>query len=858
MEWTEYIDYLLSSTKEFENITISLDEGHTVTTIPPIISASILMLDKMVEHQGKRNILVFPEKVQSIFIFTLIKLFHNIASGKIQSNYDPTGFIVGEKLKVGNAIVEYLGYEERDNKTCLKIKLADLDSLSTPIEHMPIFQKVSTNRRLSKSAQFAQARKEALALLKDDTTGNQKLSHIAEMRTHMDSSIFTMTSVANVKEQINKCRIGGKKITDVFYIAQADYEGNITNISSGQMTGVPAIVFSSNLYAINAAITNNQVQSIIIDGSNMNVLIGQLDALDELLHTDVPIVCITDVVNSFDLDQLETRGFNIWRWNKDSISEHLYDAVPILSDKKAKNCVRQNVCYLYSKGEEISSSIQVLSKHRRETELQSSQVMKLFEKLNTLTFSALRMIVQPSEMENNLAQRTLDECDLLLAEERSFLDDNTVSDYSNVIAHLRKVYTKDYKYKKVTMLEDYIQSHRARTVYVVVPERANKNQIQNYWEMWRLRTHGIPRIKVLFPAEYYSWPMADSDVTIIVGWFKRAIMRKIIFSYNTDRYVVLLYDYEDRWKRYDHLRWQKSLNHSSNKAIIENAFSSNSIQVSTKRFNQDTDEQKGDALIDELSEIELILRENKFRQYASSGARRGSEPVPAIPVTFIGSLLAFYKTSHKIISATKIITADSDKIEIKLPNDLRIGDFIVVRETDRDLVRELADVILANSNKSNLRELAGKWREALKIELLFASVDQLYGKLKAAGCDKEYATVRRWIEDEDVIAPQSKEDLRVLASVTENESLQEMADDIFDAAQEVRKAHIVAGRKLSEELRKTLAKELKAHEDIDPFNIWEPIDMEVEGIGNVKVLKIIDIGTVINVDAADTNRLIEE
>ena len=78
MEWTEYIDYLLSSTKEFENITISLDEGHTVTTIPPIISASILMLDKMVEHQGKRNILVFPEKVQSIFIFTLIKLFHNI------------------------------------------------------------------------------------------------------------------------------------------------------------------------------------------------------------------------------------------------------------------------------------------------------------------------------------------------------------------------------------------------------------------------------------------------------------------------------------------------------------------------------------------------------------------------------------------------------------------------------------------------------------------------------------------------------------------------------------------------------------------------------------------------------------
>ena len=56
----------------------------------------------------------------------------------------------------------------------------------------------------------------------------------------------------------------------------------------------------------------------------------------------------------------------------------------------------------------------------------------------------------------------------------------------------------------------------------------------------------------------------------------------------------------------------------------------------------------------------------------------------------------------------------------------------------------------------------------------------------------------------------------------------------------------------------TLAKELKKHEDIDPFNLWEPIGMEIEGIGNVKVLKIIDIGTEIKINSADTNRLLEE
>src|SRR5699024_12664897 len=77
MEWNEYISYMLSSGKEFKNLSISLDGGHTVTDIPLLVQMSIYMLDKMYEKQGPFNIFVFPEKVQSFLIFTLIKLFHN-------------------------------------------------------------------------------------------------------------------------------------------------------------------------------------------------------------------------------------------------------------------------------------------------------------------------------------------------------------------------------------------------------------------------------------------------------------------------------------------------------------------------------------------------------------------------------------------------------------------------------------------------------------------------------------------------------------------------------------------------------------------------------------------------------------
>ena len=72
--WKEYISQLLELSTEFDDITISLDEGLIYSEIPPIIRASISMLDKMLEHQGKLNLLVFPERVQSVFIFAFMKL----------------------------------------------------------------------------------------------------------------------------------------------------------------------------------------------------------------------------------------------------------------------------------------------------------------------------------------------------------------------------------------------------------------------------------------------------------------------------------------------------------------------------------------------------------------------------------------------------------------------------------------------------------------------------------------------------------------------------------------------------------------------------------------------------------------
>lgn len=859
MEWYDYVAQLLSQKSGFDGISLSFeDDAHSVG-VPPIIKASVLMLDKMIENQGKFNILVFPERIQSIFIFTLVKLLHNIAGGQIKRDYDPSTFKPGEKLKLGNAVVEFVSIEENKNERRMKIKLADM-VVSAPIEIFPLFQLANTQRSVSPYRKYVDEKKKAEAVTSYLSTDEKFLKLLADYRTHMDSSIVNMASVINARELLATCKLCGHGIKELLLVGQADYEGVVRNVGAGQLGGTPAIVLASNLYMIKAmAERGHPIQSIIIDGSNANVLLNQMDALDDLMRLGVSITCVTDIVNSFDLQPFLDRQFNLWRWDETSITDHLYDVSTLSSDRKIKHCAKREVEYLTGDGNEISIAIRKLYSHRSEARTLSVQMLKLFDKLFSLAFIALREIVPFEESQLSQLRLVLEECTAILAGEKNYLDSKTFDDYSTIIDSLKKVFTKGYLLPKHDALADRLRKKKYKTVCIVIPERSDKTHVQEYWQMWCRRERLITQVYVLYPAEYYPAQSTQFSATVVVGWLKRAIMRKILYGFNTQTYTVLLYDYEKRWKNYDTTRWNSALDTSRNRQTIEKAFITDRIHISTSRFTPAKPVPEEIPETDEFAEIELTLRENKYRQYVANGGQKAvNETTEALPVNYVGGYLAFYRSGHKVISATNIIMNDADRIDSVSPDQLKMGDFVVVRETDRDLIREMADVILARSGKSELRAMAGKWKEALEIETLFYTSEEIYQHLQEVGCIKGYQTVRRWIYDDDVIAPQSKQDLEYIATATGSSVLNELLDQVYDAAQTVWSAHILAGKKLSWYLKSRLVEALKEYGDIDPFNIWEPIEMQVEGIGTVRILKIIDIGTPVTVDIADTNRLIDE
>lgn len=858
LDWNEYIEQLLSRESSFDGISLSIGDTTKPVGVPPIIKASVLMLDRMLECQGKFNIMVFPERIQSIFIFTLIKLLYNISEGRIERAYDPEKFQPGEKLKLGKAVAEFMRIEERYGKKHIVLKLADLET-SAPIEFFPLFQK-TTAKVLSKDAKFSEEKKAAKALLPSMSTEQKYLKLLTDYKTHMDSSIVNMTSIINTKEQISSCKLFGRNVKDLLLIGQTDYEGNVRNTGAGQLGGTPAIVLASDLYAISEMARNGHpIQSIIIDGSNANILLSQLDALDELMRLGVPITCVTDIVNSFDLQPFLDRNFNMWRWDETSITDKLYDAIPLSSDKKTKHCAQREVKHLISDGNEISTAIRKLSSHKGEAQALSAQMLKLFDKLYSLAFTALREIVPFDDAQISQARHTLDECSAILLFEKNYIAPKTYDDYCLIIDCLKTIFTKGYVLPKHDALAERLRKEKYNSICIVVPERSETKHIQEYWQMWCRRKMLCTQVSVLHPAEYYPAQCTQFSATIVVGWLKRAIMRKILYSFNTQSYTILMYDYEKGWKNYSTAKWNAALDNSQNRQIIEKSFATEKLKISTTRFIPKPLAPVDVPATDEYDEIELILRENKYRQYvASGGLKNANETIEAIPVNFVGGYLAFYRTGHHIVSASRIIMEDADKIDTVLPAQLKLGDFVVVRETDRDLIKEMADVILESSGKSNLRQIATKWKEALEIEKLFYTPDEIYQNLLKVGCTKGYESVYRWLNDEDMIAPQSKEDLGYIAEITESGVIREMLDEIYDAAQTVKKAHGQAGRNLSQKLRNRIVEALNEYGDIDPFNIWEPIEMHVDGVGSVRVLKIIDIGSPVIVDIADSNRLIDE
>ncbi len=852
MEWSSYIDSVLNKKNSLCDLKIKGD-GNDVIFVPPFIRFNIEFVEKIIEKNQKKIILVLPEKDTSFFLIIILKVIDDIIKGKIKKNYNPKVFERGQKLKCGNCVVEF-DRIETDERQRLFVKCSDL-TIGIPIELSPYFQMTDTRRRLSTYTEFSRTKSEMNMRRSKMSDIERLITDLIDYKTHLDSAVYYIAPFGKTRDMFNEVEICGKKISELLLFGHPDYCGDIEVINKGQLKGDPAIVVSSELNLICESILNEKNEKYLyIDIANSNVLNNELDVLDDLLKKDINVVCFTNTVNSFSLASLESRGFTVWRWDKENITKNLISTCSSPIEKKIKNCAEQKIDYIESKSSEISYILKNLYLYSKQIEEASLNMTNLYNKLFDLSFLALRNIYYFHEKELEEIGNDIKNYKSILDMEKRYISKDMYEDFNNVLNNLKSIFCNGYDFKKITDLSNYLFSKSYGNICIVVHEKVDKNKCQKFWEEICDQRHINTKINIFLRTEYHEAMFQEFDLIVITSWFGKEFMKQVVFGYDAKEYLILLYEYEERWKN-SHLRYWESASKKRNQSDIVELINPE-IVFNKKECHEDIWSVNDEFKNDELSEIELILKENKYREYSSNV--NSEEQVEVLPIDFVGGYFAFYKTSHKIITITDIISGIKDEICMILPSELKIGDFIVERESQHDLIKELADIILKNSGKSGYRGYATKWKEALLIESIFSNFEDIYRKLRKAGCTKNQYTVRQWMKNEDIISPQDIEDLKYIGIITGDQVLQEKYEDIYNSGKEVKRAHIKAGKVLSEKLKKQIAQKIQEFGVLGTEDLWESMVVELEDIGNVKILKVKDIGTQMLVNSNSANIIISE
>lgn len=850
LEWNEYLKTVINSNTVIDKIVLSYN-GRSMQ-ISPIVKSSILMLEDMISFQGHHCIFVFPEIEQYAKEFLLGKIIFNIGSGKIQMQYDPDKFKKGQKLKYKDCTVEFDRIEKAQGVTRIFIKFSDGMLYGVPIEIAPFFQ-IAESKRLSTYKLFITrySTKEAKIAAEDPTKDKNILDRIENHKTHLDGSIFYVSEIKSNKEFLLNAKLEGRIITDILYLAQANGDGEVSNLSAGQLSGNPAIILASDLYAvINAVNKGIKVQSLIFDASTPNAIEKQLDAFDNLARLNFPLVCITDTKNSFSLSPLCERKYNLWRWDSNSITGDLQKCDCSTADLKTENCWKQKIEYKSIPESNISKAVKLLYNQKGNIEEQSPGAIAVYEKLFSLAFVLLRNIIPINSVEKSGYTSLVTECISTIDKEQRFISSELYNDLVESAQYLSSALETSAENDKYNVVYEKLLSGKYKKICIVIPERLDRSNYESYWNSLEQSAE----VSVKYPQEYNETLYETFDLVIVTGWLSNKIMRNVIYGFSGREYLVMTYPCEEKWKRAHTNTWKTTLNNSSNGEIVKNSFNKEGKEVSSKIFEQEV--AVSEEIHDELEEIEQVIKTSKYKRY--NGSSYSEDIVDAYPVSFVGGLLAFYRSGHKVITASDIIAGTGERIASLTPDKLTVGDFIVIREAEKDIIRDIADKILDANGKLELRQLAAKWKESLSVEVLFSTYEEIYRKLCDNGCKKDFLTVKNWITNEDLIQPNDREDMICIAAATEDDVLLKNVEEIFDAGREVRNAHVQAGRILSQRLKNKIAEYIQHLGKIDTFNIWDPITLQLDEVGIVKILKIIDVGSIIPIDYGNTNHLISE
>jgi hypothetical protein len=144
-------------------------------------------------------------------------------------------------------------------------------------------------------------------------------------------------------------------------------------------------------------------------------------------------------------------------------------------------------------------------------------------------------------------------------------------------------------------------------------------------------------------------------------------------------------------------------------------------------------------------------------------------------------------------------------IEELFPMEFKTGSYVIL--LDNNEKKTMLDTILEifNLEDSVDKHLINLWKKSIMkfIEEKRISYSEFYKRYKENGGDKEYQTVRSWSKGY-MIGPQSKNDLRIIGKITDNDEILDNYEIIFEEMEYLRNIHRLTGRRIKKVIKEII------------------------------------------------------
>ena len=760
--------------------------------------------------KSKKNTIVeIPFYTDYEYLIPLYYAFNALDGITPKSARKITDYEIGDTLIFNDYVFRYLGVHETD-KNMVKLRFAGDCDLLVSIDKCPLFMK-SSLERLSLSGYF----------FKELTEVKRRgVTRLIQNQYSYDKSIIYFTTKSKVRDILASLEIEGKPIVESFLISEL-VKGKTKSIGNRKKTGIPLILLCSDIESLFIFSEEHPelIDSIFFEDEKYKLTNRNFTAFEFLLEKQIPLYMLSDW-NTLDSDNvIKNLDFNtiVYKSEKDNLTENS----PSTYRKKCNSFRNAKTNIITIDNIHVENIRKLIRKTNKYISEEMNEIQEFYYKIVRFSYRLFDCIV-PYESKHFMKFQE-DFADILNTKQEmdKYLSYELKKDLTYIINNINEMILSEGETKNEKIVSLFKKINYKESVALIYDRKQDANELLRYFRPVLYRNIE------LFTSDEFAIDKRYWDKVIITAYYKNTF-QNVINKWNYSHAEILLYRFQKPFYEYSHrkLMRRKDAEYISDTAMVED----NNVE----------------AEIDFDVDITNVALERKYISFQENSSSNISY-TDAIPFTLSGDYVIFFTKNKKVFDTTDLILGRGDNVITKEANSVKVGDFIALRESDRDIIRASVDYKLRQNGMYDLRDIASLWSKPLFDYCERYGLDQLHEVLKLHGSKVTKITLRNWVYDEDMIGPRNIDDLEVINKFTGGKL---DVTKIHDAISRLRVMHQNQGRYLSKQLSgklKELLRESTFNSRIDRVNIEE--------IGDVRILRINGVGSIMPIAYSNLNRL---